>query len=412
MRGAHRTALILGFALLAACGGDADPEATGAVVTDSAGIRIIDNGVLELGRSLLASPTPTLEIGVLDGGEEYQLFRVTDAKRLSDGAIAVANAGSSDVRIYETDGRHRVTVGGPGEGPSEFRYPRALAILPADTIRVQDFLDQVYFASDGTFLRRETTDLQALGGVREAVSGFSEGGEWLADGSLLAPFYQRDGTPGRPPEPGPLRRPRMLLIRVSDAFSVVDTLGEYGGILQQYVDVGGRRGTMSVVPPFYTQTTWATGTPDGTAVVGDNASPAIDLYHPDRSRSIIRWAAEPEPITAAEVEAWNERQRNSSWTQGQLPELERAWAAMDIPETKAFYGRVHAGTDGTIWVGAEDATSDPTRLLRFDAAGRYTGTVEIPGQFTPLDSGPEWVLGVLRGEADVEFVHMYELIAR
>lgn len=408
MCGAYRTALILASAVLAGCEGEAGVEATGPVVTDSAGITIIDNGALDLDRNLLASSTPALEIGVLDGGEEYQLFRVTDAKRLSDGAIAVANGGSRDVRIYEPDGTHRVTVGGGGEGPSEFGFPGGLRVLPGDTIEVLDRVDRVYFAPDGTFLRRETTSRQELMGLLMSPDGFAEGGEWLADGRLFTRIHERIARSG-PPEPGPLRRPRMTMVRLSADLSTVDTLGEYGGILQQFLDVGGERGVRAIVPPYAVAATWASGTPDGTIVVGDAARPAIDRFHPDGSRSIIRWTDEPEPITAADVEAWKERQRNSFWTEGQLPELERAWAAMDIPETKAFYGRVDAGSDGTVWIGAVDATSEPTRLLRFDAAGRYTGTVEIPGQFTPRDSGPGWVLGVVRGEADVEYVHLYEL---
>lgn len=68
---------------------------------------------------------------------------------------------------------------------------------------------------------------------------------------------------------------------------MVDTLGEYGGILQQYVDVGGARGAMASVPPFSSNTSWALGSADATVVVGDNAAPQIDRFPPDGSRMII-----------------------------------------------------------------------------------------------------------------------------
>src|SRR5690606_34865360 len=102
----------------------------------------------------------------------------------------------------------------------------------------------------------------------------------------------------------------------------------------------------------------------------------------------------------------------AEWTRGQLPRLERAWAAMDVPETKPYYGQVAVGSDGTIWVGPVDVLAQPTRLMAFSSSGRYLGAVEIPGRFVPYDSGPGWLLGLARDENDVEFVEMYTLTSR
>ena len=393
-----------------ACGGpDSEAEPSGALVYDSAGVTIVENGVLNLDMSLLADPTPTLQIGVLDGSEEYQLFRVADIKRLSDGAIAVANAGSRELRIYEADGTHRATAGGAGQGPSEFRYPSALVILSGDTIQVQDRVDRVYFAPDGSFVRRETGDQRSFRAVWESMGGMSEGGQWVADGSFFAPVYHWDQSP---PKAGPLYRPRMTLVRVSADLSVVDTLGDFGGILQQYVDVGGQRGVSAIVPPFSTNTSWAIGSADGTIVVGDNASPQIDRFHPDGSHSIVRWTADEEAITEAEVETWKDQQRNAEWTRGQLPELERGWSAMDVPETKAFYGGVVAGSDGSLWVGHAAYGGNRTKIMMFDSDGHYAGSMDVPGRFVVHDAGPGWVLGLMYDETDVEYIRMYELRAR
>jgi hypothetical protein len=408
MRSVSPTVPVLACIGFVACGGDvgSSPESAGVTVHDSAGVTIVENGTLDLTQSLLAAPEPTVQIGVLDGEEEYQFFQVAAIKRLSDGAIAVANGGSRELRIYEADGTHRATAGGAGRGPSEFRYPAALVILPGDTIQVQDFMDRVYFAPDGTFLRRESADQQAITRLWEAAGGRSEGGAWVADGSFFAPIYHWDQNP---PKAGPLFRPAMTLVRVSDDLSVIDTLGDFGGIRQQYVDVGGERGASAFVPPFSTNTSWAIGGADGTIVAGDNASPQIDRFHPDGTHSVVRWTVEAEGVTDAEVEAWKDRQRTASWTQDRLPELERGWAGMDIPETKAFYGRVVAGSDGSLWTSPVDYLADPTVLMAFDSQGRFAGTVEIPGSFVVHDSGPGWVLGLLRGESDVEYIQMFVL---
>ena len=166
--------VIVAGVVLSACGTQEAGGPAGVIVSDSAGVTIIDNGLLDTSQVLLSSPEPVLKIGVVEGPPELQLFRVSDAKRLSDGGIAVANAGSRELRIYNSDGTHRVTAGGAGQGPSEFRYPSALIVLPGDTIQVQDFLDRVYFTADGSFVRRETMDRGAFAALWSESGGRSD----------------------------------------------------------------------------------------------------------------------------------------------------------------------------------------------------------------------------------------------
>lgn len=395
--------------LCSACGGGERATESTFVVTDSAGVTIADNGVLDTTRTLLASLTPILQIGVVSGAEELQMFRVADVKRLSDGGIAVANGGSRELRVYEADGRHRATAGGAGGGPSEFRYPSALTILPGDTIQVEDFMDRVYFTAQGEFVRRETADRAALAALLTADGASSEGGRWMADGSFFAPVYHWSQ---KPPTTGPLFRPEVTFVRISADLAVVDTLGDFGGIEQQYVEVGGTRGVTASVPPFSANTSWALGAADGTVVAGDNAAPQIDRFLPDGSHMIVRWAAPVVAGSAAEIEEWKDRQRKADWTQGQLPMLERAWAAMDVPKTKPYYGRVTAGSDGTIWAGPAEVGGQGTTLRAFGPDGQFRGTVSVLGRFTPYDSGRGWMLGVLRDDNDVEFVQLFELQPR
>lgn len=413
-RCATRSTLPLLVLLVATgCGDDSASEtdlAAGPSVTDSAGIRIVQNGAPDPDRSILVGDGPTVEIGVVDGDDAYQLFRVSDARRLSDGGFAVANGGTRELRIYDADGTHRATAGGAGEGPSEFRYPRALAVLPGDTIRVDDFGDRVLFTAEGEFVRRETISRDDLHALFQQAGGFSEGGSWTGNGTLFAPVYLRDAGPSGPPRPGPLRRPPMRMVRVAANLGSLDTLGVYGGIRQQYVEMGEPRGVSSIVPPYSVSTLWATSPADGTIVVGDNAHPQFEFFRPDGSREIVRWTATPEPITEAEVEAWKEEQRNASWTQGQLPNLERGWAAMDIPEAKAFYQRAYAGSEGSVWVAALVYGDEPQRTFAFDADGHYRGTLTVPSQFDVFDAGPGWVLGVHRDPStEVEFLRLYRV---
>lgn len=391
--------------LLASCDrGEATRNAT-FEVRDSAGVTIVDNGPLDLGRELLAAPEPVVEIGVVDGAEAYQLFEVTDAKRLPDGGFAVVNAGSRELKIYDASGAYRATAGGPGQGPSEFGYPVAVRALAADTVMVQDRTDRVYFTADGVFLRRTTTSRQDLMALNERTGGMSEGGYWMPDGTLFTQVYQWDAHPA---EVGPPFRPEMTFVRVGADLASVDTLGVFGGILQQYVDVGEERPS-STVPPFARNTSWGTGSADGTVVAADNALSQIELFAPSGAHTIVRWEARPAAVTGAEVEAWKERTRSMEWAQQRLPRLERAWLAMDVPETKTHFGAAVSGTDGRVWLGPADDYGEG--WLVFGADGRYEGRASLPALFRPMDSGPGWVLGLFRDANDVEFVRLYELVS-
>ena len=229
-----RASCVAAALLSLACGGDRQTP-PGPMTRDSAGVTIVDNGSLDLNRELLAAVEPVVEIGVADGAAELQFFQVSGATRLADGGFAVTDGGSRELRIFDEDGSHRATAGGAGGGPGEFRYPIAVHALGGDTIMVLDRSDRVFFTARGDFLGRVTAEPQAMAELTRRIGGSSEGGQWMPDGSFFAPVYQWDQTP---PVAGPPFRPSMTFVRVSGDFAIVDTLGEFGGILQQYVHVG------------------------------------------------------------------------------------------------------------------------------------------------------------------------------
>ena len=108
------------------------------MVWDSAGAIIVDNAHPAPDSRLpwKVGTQPSLSIGAVDSGEADQLFGVTDATRLPDGRIVIANAGSSELRVFNPDGSHSATWGRRGEGPGEFTTgsPAAVARWPGDSI--------------------------------------------------------------------------------------------------------------------------------------------------------------------------------------------------------------------------------------------------------------------------------------
>ncbi len=84
------------------------------------------------------SDEPILDIGVLEGDRFYQFDQIVGGKRLSDGRIAVANAGSLELRYYDAEGKHLFSTGREGGGPGEFGGMMSLGTptaLPWETLR-------------------------------------------------------------------------------------------------------------------------------------------------------------------------------------------------------------------------------------------------------------------------------------
>ena len=83
-------------------------------------------------------PDPFITIGAAESPEEQQLFNVQGATRLSDGSIAVLNAGTGEVRLYDSAGRFTGAAGGRGQGPEEFRNMSLLGTLPGHSLLIFD----------------------------------------------------------------------------------------------------------------------------------------------------------------------------------------------------------------------------------------------------------------------------------
>jgi hypothetical protein len=103
------------------------------------------------------SDLPSLEIGVREGEEPYQLHRAQSSVLLGDGRIVVANAGSQELRFFDSEGLYLSAVGEDGEGPGEFRFPTRIRKVGQDSLLVWDQrLQRVsFFDFEGRYLGSE-----------------------------------------------------------------------------------------------------------------------------------------------------------------------------------------------------------------------------------------------------------------
>lgn len=81
---------------------------------------------------------PTLEIGVLDGAEEYLFGSIESVLRLGDGTVAVSDASNSRISVFDGAGTFLRSWGREGDGPGEFRSLSRLYLHGPDSILALD----------------------------------------------------------------------------------------------------------------------------------------------------------------------------------------------------------------------------------------------------------------------------------
>ncbi|MBB4636905.1 hypothetical protein [Longimicrobium terrae] len=274
----------------AACGGASDAALT-TTVRDSAGIRIVENrgAPPPLGWSVNAQPA--LDIGAQGPGTE--LYQVMAAVRTPRGQIIVANAGTSQVRIYSPDGRLVRSTGRRGSGPGEFESLFWVGALPGDSIAAWDAgLGRLTVLSPAGDVVRVVTPREPLGMFAQAAGVLPDGRLIVAGGS----------APSASASPEPRVRRHTVTYTLLGRTGEASPLGRFPGTeMLTMTPAGG--GFLMRPLPFGRQTVVAVQ--NGMAVVGTADRDEVTAYEPGRgARGIVRLGAQPVPVTKDDIAAY------------------------------------------------------------------------------------------------------------
>jgi hypothetical protein len=399
----HRIGYLPLLACLAACGSDSERSAR-PLVRDSAGIHIVENSTPRWpeGSGWRLSEEPTLDIGVLEGDPAYQLYRVADAVKMSDGRIAVANSGTHEIRFYDAPGRFLASAGREGGGPGEFEGLSRLW-THADSLLAYDYRhDRVsIFDTNGVFVR--SFNLQFLMGA--GLFPYAEAP--FADGSFL--ISARRMSRGDRLQGG-LTRDSVLYLRCDPEGVVLDSLGWFPGA-EWYVQVDEQ--SISSSTRIFGRSSDAAAHGDG-FYFGSSDSYEIDRYDAAGVLTrVIRKAHANLAVTAQDIDRFIQQELADADDENERIFVRRMFGAMPVPETMPAYQRILTDDDGNLWVEEYRRPGDQQpRWTVFNRDGELLGEVETPPRFRIYQIGTDFVLGRWLDDLDVQHVRLYELRKR
>ena len=395
--------------------------------TDSAGVRIVVNSGPQWGEGegWQVTPDPVLTLGTVDYPIEQQFQRLGEVTRLSDGTVVVLEIEDAELRAFDPSGGLLWTAGGIGDGPGETRpYPDSRAVLtklPDDILQLQNGQDRVRFGSGGDLLEHGKVD----------YARFRRWGRLFLQYCPFEPYYLLDQivvchSEFDDPLPDIFTR-EVTIMRTSWELERLDTLGNF---VEMAWTVDDSRWRGPIRSPLGLKGIFRVASrPRPTLLFARNDSYRIELWDvvtsaqtlvverqaPRRARTaeeadfLAKWGSFGAQGSGrdADDERWSAIDSLSIAEGFLLDDLGYLWVRQGPSPTEGDEGAMRKITtpDSREWV--IPAASGIHDVFRPD--GVYLGTVKLPRDLRVTEIGADYVLGLVRDDLDVEYVHMYGL---
>ncbi len=322
-------------------------------------------------------------------GADGPLFGALGGVAVGESRIYAVDNEAQVVRVYDLGGRYVGDIGGPGEGPGEFRYPKGVGLTADGRLLVQDnSAREIHvFDASGQFLESWRRPLiTKIWDDRFLVT--PEGKAFIWELQNPGEADSDDWAMTRYGQDG-----------LEDLTIATPAFGEN----EDYVRWGLGWDAGAAAEPFAMIRQWAM-TPDGTLVVAPADEYQLEIRPLGGAAWHIERAVDRVAVQPGEFE-WAVRNIVLA-ARAQSPGWE--WTGSTSPDTKPFVKRVYWGGSGTLWVlreleatrvaGCATASEDLTQRLErpcwkanqvfevFDADGRLATVVPYTGrihQFVP-----------------------------
>jgi len=347
------------------------------------------------------SVEPLFSVGSVAGPEAEQLFQVSGAHRLSDGGIAVVNAGSREIRFFGPDGHHRSTLGRRGGGPEEFEMP-VLAGSLGDTLII---VDQAHHRFT---LVHPDQGFVGLARISNDVGGFLNPAGCFRDGTVVfggAFDMRRIGELHNG-----LNRAHTFYRSANLDGSLAVDFGDQAGaeFFIRDLEGTGPDARPALIP--FGKVPVATTSPEY-LFVSDQDDWAIQVFAPSGDLvRVIRRNWDPVPVSRRDGRAYFRERLESIDDAARRAQYEKYLEGLPLPKHFPPFGRLLGDLEGYLWVQEFQRPGKETgRWMVFDPEGNPMAHVTFPRGFRPLEIGRDYVLGLFLDEMDVEAIQMYEL---
>ncbi|MDE0358651.1 MAG: hypothetical protein OXN92_13090 [Gammaproteobacteria bacterium] len=403
-RHGHRVLPALFLIFGAACAGDGGQgDAPSTTVRDSAGIEIVESTrpLWSDSDGWRVESAPVLDLSASGAGPNHEFFQVRGMRRLSDGSLAVANGGSSEVRLYSAEGSHIASLGGEGDGPGEFRAIVGLDNA-GDSVIVLDANGRVtFFAPDLALLGTYSVPLPS------GVIAESNAVVHLANGEIVIETRIRFMF-GYEGESAILRQPGGLF-RVDAAGGTVDSIGvTAGNEVFMHRNSGG--GAFAGIPLFWRDAFVAAHA--GRILLGDAVDMQVEEVTADGVPArILRIPGYPLELSPDVFE--REREARLQENPDEIPPMMlEFFQDLPVPDRRPAYADMKVDPAGAVWLRpflGPNEGDGPEAWQVLGPDGAWLGGVEIPADLSVMEVGMDFVLGVYRDELDVEHPRMLRL---
>ncbi len=343
------------------------------------------------------------------------------------GGMTLMRSGDVRVLVFDAAGRFVREFGSSGGGPGEFNQPMGFAVLRDGTLVVSDVGHRAYqlFDASGEFQRMVRADDRpdAVSIPAHDIQPDPRGAAVIAGGGTG--LITSAGGSAAPPTSRPVLR-----VGLDGEVARADTVAEgwlppragLDDLAAGSAPAGLRDALRGMAMPTVFEPPLLVGVlPDGSIVHSDSSAYELKVTPPDARgvTRVIRRPFEPEPVTEAVREAYEERTTAARRALGgsgtrRVMMLGRADGNNPRPEVafdleERYYHEIpvlrglSATWEGRIWVqrrGEEPRSDGPIDVLT--AEGAYVGTYAVGATGMPDAFGPDGLAAFIeRDELDV-----------
>lgn len=360
---------------------------------------VVENAALPSTASLdwVIGDEPSLSIGQEGGPVTNQLFAVRDAAALADGRLAIANAGTGEIRLFRGDGTHAVSMGRIGEGPGEFSSLVTIEPWPGDSILAWDPRQQrvSIFSVEGSLGRTFRVDVSES--FQPELLGMTRARQ----------LFFRSGFPQRDDEPydGMFRPDQRYVLVDGEGRELVD-LGTHPGTEGFLLATGG---TESFSEHPHAKSTRAAVWADQVVISPNDTYELRVFSQAGELETLIRLDQVSSEPTRADLEDWFETS-SADQTNEQRSVFRRSFEMLPLLGSFPAFSEILIDELDHLWVrDYRQLGDDRVTWAVFDPAGSALGRFETPGGLQIFEIGAEYLLGRTEGSFGVESVQMWSL---